>query len=69
MLPYTLEIVHTAGAEPAPPWSATRGFIQLSYVCETGLTPTNEVVPGVGFEPTSPRLQRGAFTRLASQAN
>lgn len=27
------------------------------------------VVPGVGFEPTSPRLQRGAFTRLAFQAN
>ena len=36
---------------------------------ETGLTPTDGVVvPGVGFEPTSPRLQRGAFTRLASQA-
>jgi hypothetical protein len=33
-----------------------------------GLTATNGVVPGVGFEPTSPRLQRGAFTRLASQA-
>jgi hypothetical protein len=27
------------------------------------------MVPGVGFEPTSPRLQRGAFTRLASQAS
>ena len=27
------------------------------------------VVPRVGFEPTSPRLQRGAFTRLASSAN
>jgi plasmid replication initiation protein len=26
------------------------------------------MVPGVGFDPTSPRLQRGAFTRLASQA-
>jgi hypothetical protein len=26
-------------------------------------------VPGVGFEPTSPRFRRGAFTRLASQAN
>jgi hypothetical protein len=35
---------------------------------ETGPTPANSVVPGVGFEPTSPRLQRGAFTRLASQA-
>ena len=35
---------------------------------ERGLTPTDRVVPGVGFEPTSPRLQRGAFTRLASQA-
>ena len=35
---------------------------------EMGPTPTNTVVPGVGFEPTSPRLQRGAFTRLASQA-
>jgi hypothetical protein len=27
-----------------------------------------EMVPGVGFEPTSPCLQHGAFTRLASQA-
>src|SRR5262245_61420903 len=36
---------------------------------EMGLTPANGVVPGVGFEPTSPRLQRDAFTRLASQAN
>ena len=36
---------------------------------EKGPTPANTVVPGVGFEPTSPRLQRGAFTRLASQAN
>src|SRR5215468_7221588 len=26
------------------------------------------LVPGVGFEPTSPRFRRGAFTRLASQA-
>ena len=30
--------------------------------------PHGLVVPGAGFEPTSPRLQRGAFTRLASQA-
>ena len=36
---------------------------------ETGPTPANSLAPGVGFEPTSPRLQRGAFTRLASQAN
>ena len=34
-----------------------------------GSDPANRLVPGVGFEPTSPRLQRGAFTRLASQAN
>jgi hypothetical protein len=27
------------------------------------------LVPGVGFEPTSPRLQRGAITRSASQAS
>jgi hypothetical protein len=27
-----------------------------------------ELVPGVGFEPTSPHLQRGAVTRSASQA-
>src|SRR6516162_6444306 len=26
------------------------------------------MVPRVGFEPTSPRLQRGAFTRLTSSA-
>src|SRR5262245_21356093 len=35
---------------------------------EMGPTPANGMVPGVGFEPTSPRLQRGAFTRLASLA-
>src|SRR5574341_2159760 len=39
---------------------ARRGLSQLSY---------HPVVPGVGFEPTSPRLQHGAFTRLASQAS
>ena len=33
-----------------------------------GPTPANTMVPGVGFEPTSPRLQRGAITRSASQA-
>src|SRR5258707_956567 len=27
------------------------------------------VVPRVGFEPTSPRFRRGAFTRLASSAS
>jgi hypothetical protein len=27
------------------------------------------VVPRVGFDPTSPRFRRGAFTRLASSAN
>ena len=26
------------------------------------------LVPGVGFEPTSPRFRRGAVTRSASQA-
>jgi hypothetical protein len=39
---------------------ARRGLSQLSY--------HPIVVPGVGFEPTSPRFRRGAFTRLASQA-
>ena len=34
-----------------------------------GSDPREWKVPGVGFEPTSPRLQRGAFTRSASQAN
>jgi hypothetical protein len=29
----------------------------------------SEMVPRVGFDPTSPCLQRGAFTRLASLAN
>ena len=33
------------------------------------LTTASPVVPRVGFEPTFPRLQRGAFTRLASWAN
>ena len=37
--------------------------------CEDHLHPSavpngSEMVPRVGFEPTSPRLQRGAFTRL-----
>ena len=49
------------GPDPLAPRARSDG--------ETGLTPANRVVPGVGFEPTSPRLQRGAFTRLASQAN
>jgi hypothetical protein len=44
--------------------------VQQSDGEEKDLTPRmGDMVPGVGFEPTSPRLQRGAFTRLASQAN
>jgi hypothetical protein len=44
--------------------------VQRSDGEKGGSDPANgvTVVPGVGFEPTSPRLQRGAFTRLASQA-
>ena len=44
--------------------------VQRSDGEKGGSDPANGVtmVPGVGFEPTSPRLQRGAFTRLASQA-
>ena len=34
-----------------------------------GRSPNRPMVPGLGFEPSSPRLQRGAFTRLASQAD
>ena len=56
-----------------PDWSCLGGQTLVLRVQrsdgERGLTPTDGlVVPGVGFEPTSPRLQRGAFTRLASQA-
>ena len=57
-----------------PDWSCLGGQTLVLRVQrsdgERGLTPTDGlVVPGVGFEPTSPRLQRGAFTRLASQAH
>jgi hypothetical protein len=37
-------------------------------LCPIELSPHQELVPGVGFEPTSPRLERGAVTRSASQA-
>ena len=43
--------------------------VQRSDGEKKDLTPRmGDMVPGVGFEPTSPQLQRGAFTRLASQA-
>ena len=55
---------------------ARRGLSQLSYhpiAFAAGLpaeaAKRRRLVPGVGFEPTSPRFRRGAFTRLASQAN
>src|SRR5581483_2920965 len=40
---------------------ARRGLCRLSYR-------PMEMVPGVGFEPTSPRFRRGAVTRSAFQA-
>ena len=44
--------------------------VQRSDGEKKDLTPRmGDMVPGVGFESTSPRLRRGAFTRLASQAN
>ena len=58
-----------------PDWFAPRGPdpsapLGVRSGGEKGLTPRmGDMVPGVGFEPTSPRLRRGAFTRLASQAN
>src|SRR5215469_14911405 len=36
--------------------------------CPDGALSARELVLGVGFEPTSPRLQRGAFTRSAFRA-
>ena len=42
-----------------------KSFFPPSVICH----PSSDLVPGVGFEPTSPRLRRGAFTRLASQAS
>src|SRR5579859_7288303 len=36
--------------------------------CKDQLQPAAFPVPGRGFEPRSPRLRRGAFTRLAYQA-
>src|SRR5262245_53612788 len=59
----------------AVPARAPKGVLRGPDPCSActerwreGSDPTNWVVPGVGFEPTSPRLQRGAFTRLAAQA-
>jgi hypothetical protein len=58
-----------------PDWFAPRGPdpsapLGVRSGGEKGLTPRmGDMVPGVGFEPTSPRFQRGAFTRSASQAN
>ena len=63
------------GPSACPDWFAPRGPdpsapLGVRSGGEKGLTPRmGDMVPGVGFEPTSPRLQRGAFTRLASQAN
>src|SRR5262245_42579516 len=60
----------------AVPARAPKGVLRGPDPCSActerwreGSDPREWVVPGVGFEPTSPRLQRGAFTRLASQAN
>jgi hypothetical protein len=52
----------TAGLEPATSRFVGGCSVQLSYVS------IDKMVPRVGFEPTSPALQAGAFTRLASQA-
>jgi hypothetical protein len=54
-----------------PDWSCHRGPDPCSACTDQwrdGLTPTDRLVPGVGFESTSPRLQLGVFTRLASPA-
>jgi hypothetical protein len=60
------------GPRACPEWVCFGGPDPCSACTERwreGSDPTNWVVPGVGFEPTSPRFRRGAFTRLASQAN
>lgn len=51
-------------------WWSTGESNSARRSCKDHLQPAAyPVVPGVGFEPTSPRFQRGAFTRSASQAN
>ena len=52
-------------------WIASRGSAPCMELWRDGFDPREckILVPGAGFEPASPRLQCGAFTRLASQAN
>ena len=52
-------MVESVGAAPTAP------ILQGS----AGPWSTPQLVPGVGFDPTCPRLQRGAITRFANRAN
>jgi hypothetical protein len=51
-------------------WWSDRVTLPAPVACKASVRPSaHPKVPGLGFEPSSPRLQRGAFTRLAFQAN
>ena len=56
-----------AGLEPASP-ACKAGALPIELSSHRRSARRLELVPGVGFEPTSPRFQRGAVTRSASQA-
>src|SRR5712691_10051385 len=50
-------------------WWTTGVTLPARVACKASLHPCAwPVVPRVGFEPTSPRLRRGAFTRSAFSA-
>ena len=50
-------------------WWRNRESNPARRSCKDQLQPAAFPVPGRGFEPRSPRLRRGAFTRLAYQAH
>ena len=50
-------------------FTASAGSLRVSAIgLPAEAVKRRRLVPGVGFEPTSPHFQCGAFTRLASQA-
>src|SRR6266851_4776141 len=81
---HPVELAFPTGIEPACLPVRSRGLVQLSYgknwydvwesnparvACKASLRPGGRpVVLGRGFEPRSPALQAGAFTRLAFRA-
>jgi hypothetical protein len=64
--PTRRELEHTAGLEPAPPWSATRRFVRLSYVCAIGAAAENSGLPVESRRVLATRRSRpiGSPTRI-----